>query len=223
MKNRLLMASVPFLALACGACSDAQKERPWIVDRFDDIKVIRYEVPGFEALPLEQKELIYYLAEAAKCGRDILFDQNCVANLPVRRTLETIYACYEGDRTTAEWKALEKYLKKVWFANGIHHHYSNDKFKPEFTEEYLLSVIESIPEERFGELNALRGEVCVAIFDPNVYRTRLNQTAGEDLLWTSSSNYYSNVRQAEAEAFYEAMAAADAVSYTHLTLPTILG
>ncbi len=210
MKNRLLMASVPFLALACGACSDAQKERPWIVDRFDDIKVIRYEVPGFEALPLEQKELIYYLAEAAKCGRDILFDQNCVANLPVRRTLETIYACYEGDRTTAEWKALEKYLKKVWFANGIHHHYSNDKFKPEFTEEYLLSVIESIPEERFGELNALRGEVCVAIFDPNVYRTRLNQTAGEDLLWTSSSNYYSNVRQAEAEAFYEAMAAADA-------------
>ncbi len=87
MKNRLLMASVPFLALACGACSDAQKERPWIVDRFDDIKVIRYEVPGFEALPLEQKELIYYLAEAAKCGRDILFDQNCVANLPVRRTL----------------------------------------------------------------------------------------------------------------------------------------
>ncbi len=210
MKNRLLMASVPFLALACGACSDAQKERPWIVDRFDDIKVIRYEVPGFEALPLEQKELIYYLAEAAKCGRDILFDQNCVANLPVRRTLETIYACYEGDRTTAEWKALEKYLKKVWFANGIHHHYSNDKFKPEFTEEYLLSVIESIPEERFGELNALRGEVCVAIFDPNVYRTRLNQTAGEDLLWTSSSNYYSNVRQAEAEAFSEAMAAADA-------------
>ena len=102
------------------AASDAQQ--PWIVDRFDDIKVIRYEVPGFERLPLEQKELIYYLAEAAKCGRDILFDQNCAANLPIRRTLETLYLNYKGDRTSDEWKALEKYLKKVWFANGIHHH-----------------------------------------------------------------------------------------------------
>ena len=134
----------------CGGAS--RSETPWIVDRFDDIKVIRYEVPGFEQLPLEEKELIYYLAEATKCGRDILFDQNFKYNLAVRRTLETVYENYEGDRTTAEWKALEKYLKKVWFANGIHHHYSNDKFVPEFTEGYLLDVIETIPEEKFGEL-----------------------------------------------------------------------
>ena len=209
MKNLIRMATLPLLAVAATACSSNESEQPWIVDRFDDIKVIRYEVPGFESLPLEQKELIYYLAEAAKCGRDILFDQNCAINLPVRRTLETIYTHFEGDRTTAEWKALEKYLKKVWFANGIHHHYSNDKFVPEFTEEYLLSVIETIDESAFGDLNSLRGEVCRAIFDPTLYPTKLNQKAGDDLLLTSSSNYYNGVTQAEAERFYARMAAAD--------------
>ena len=194
---------------ALTSCGDtAGADAPWIVDRFDDIKVIRYEVPGFDELPLREKELIYYLAEAAKSGRDILYDQNCRMNLPVRRTLEVVYENYTGDRTAAEWKALEKYLKKVWFANGIHHHYSNDKFRPEFTEGYLLDVIETIPEERFGELNALRGDVCRAIFDPTLYPTQLNQTDGEDLLLTSSSNYYSGVNQAEAEAFYAGMAAA---------------
>ena len=199
--------ALPLLA-SCGA--PAADDRPWIVDRFDDIKVIRYEVPGFENLPLEQKELVYYLSEAAKCGRDILYDQNCPANLPVRRTLEVIYENYRGDRTTPEWRALEKYLKKVWFANGIHHHYSNDKFTPEFTEGYLLDAIETIPEEKFGSLNALRGEVCRAIFDPAVYPTKLNQRAGDDLLLTSSSNYYDGVSQAEAERFYAEMAAAAA-------------
>ena len=198
-------------ALALTSCGGASRsETPWIVDRFDDIKVIRYEVPGFEQLPLEEKELIYYLAEATKCGRDILFDQNFKYNLAVRRTLETVYENYEGDRTTAEWKALEKYLKKVWFANGIHHHYSNDKFVPEFTESYFLGVCESIPVERFGELNGMIGMVCNAIFNPEMYKTRLNQRAGDDLLWTSSGNYYRNVRQAEAEKFYADMAAADA-------------
>ena len=108
------------------------------------------------------------------------------------------------------WAAMEKYLKKVWFANGIHHHYSNDKFVPEFTEGYLLDAIETIPEEKFGSLNSLRGEVCRAIFDPALYPTKLNQKAGDDLLLTSSSNYYHNVSQAEAEAFYADMAAADA-------------
>ena len=205
------IAFMAFTACMLASCAAPQDENPWIVDRFDDVKVIRYEVPGFEALPLGQKELIYYLSEAAKCGRDILFDQNCPANLPVRRTLETIYEHYAGDRTTSGWAALEKYLKKVWFANGIHHHYSNDKFVPEFTQEYLLSVIETIPGEKFGdELNALRGEVFRAIFDPEAYPTRLNQRAGDDLLLTSSSNYYRGVSQAEAEKFYAAMAAADA-------------
>lgn len=210
MKRLFTVASMTFMIPALTSCGGPKGEAPWIVDRFDDIKVIRYEVPGFDTLPLEEKELIYYLSEAAKCGRDILFDQNCAANLPVRRTLETVYENYRGDRTTPEWKALEKYLKKVWFANGIHHHYSNDKFVPEFTEGYLLDVIETIPEEKFGELNPLRGDVCRAIFDPALYPTRLNQKAGDDLLLTSSSNYYRNVSQAEAEAFYAGVAAADA-------------
>ncbi len=207
----IVIPTMCMLTTALAACSgSAGNEAPWIVDRFDDIKVIRYEVPGFENLPLEEKKLVYYLSEAAKCGRDILFDQNCPANLPVRRTLEVVYANYAGDRTTPQWLALEKYLKKVWFANGIHHHYSNDKFVPEFSETYFLEVCESIPTERFGELCPMIETVCRAIFDPSLYPTRLNQKAGDDLLLTSSSNYYRGVSQAEAEAFYAAMAAADA-------------
>ena len=190
------------------SCHEKKTEdAPWILDRFDDIKILRYEVSGFAELPLREKELIYYLAEAAKCGRDIMFDQNFKYNLPVRRTLEVIYENYDGDRTTPEWKALEKYLKKVWFANGIHHHYSNDKFVPEFPKEYFLAVAESIPVEKFGdELNALRTVVCEAIFNPELYKTQLNQAEGQDLVATSANNYYEGVTQAEAEDFYRAMA-----------------
>ena len=208
MKKLFTIVSMTLIIPALTSCGGGPKgDMPWIVDRFDDIKVIRYEVPGFDALPLEEKELIYYLSEAAKCGRDILFDQNCPVNLPVRRTLETVYENYKGDRTTAEWKALEKYLKKVWFANGIHHHYSNDKFVPEFPKEYFLAVAESIPVEKFGdELNALRAVVCEAIFNPELYKTQLNQAEGQDLVATSANNYYEGVTQAEAEDFYRAMA-----------------
>ena len=208
MKKLFTIVSMTLIIPALTSCGGGPKgDMPWIVDRFDDIKVIRYEVPGFERLPLEQKELIYYLAEAAKCGRDIMFDQNFKYNLPVRRTLEVIYENYDGDRTTPEWKALEKYLKKVWFANGIHHHYSNDKFVPEFPKEYFLAVAESIPVEKFGdELNALRAVVCEAIFNPELYKTQLNQAEGQDLVATSANNYYEGVTQAEAEDFYRAMA-----------------
>lgn len=202
MEKIATIASMTLIMTTLSSCADHAETTPWIVDRFDDIKVIRYEVPGFAELPIEEKELIYYLAEAAKCGRDILYDQNFKYNLPVRRTLEVVYENYTGDRGCAEWKALEKYLKKVWFANGIHHHYSNDKFVPEFTEGYLLDAIETIPEEKFGELNPLRGEVCRAIFDPNLYPKRLDQTAGVDMIAASSSNYYEGVTQAEAEKFY---------------------
>ena len=110
------------LATALTGCAPkAEQQNDWIVDRFDDIKVMRYEVPAFEQLPLNEKILIYYLSEAAKCGRDILFDQNFKYNLAIRRTLEAVYVNYKGDRECDEWKAVEKYLKKVWFANGIHH------------------------------------------------------------------------------------------------------
>ncbi len=207
MKKLFLMTLPVLLSVSC-ATEPAGNDAPWIVDRFDDIKVIRYEVPGFENLPLEQKELVYYLAEAAKCGRDILFDQNCAVNLPVRRTLECIYENYKGDRTSTDWLALEKYLKKVWFANGIHHHYSNDKFVPEFTQEYFEKVATEVGDEAFGEeLASMRAEVIRAIFDPAAYPVRLNQKAGDDLLLTSACNYYNGVSQAEAEKFYADMAA----------------
>lgn len=212
MKKPLTVFCLTLTATTMISCHQEKEaaDAPWILDRFDDVKVLRYEVPGFAELPLEEKELIYYLSEAAKCGRDILFDQNFKYNLPIRRTLEVIYRHYPGDRETAEWKALEKYLKKVWFANGIHHHYSNDKFVPEFSRDYFLAACEAVPVERFGEeLNALRAVVCEAIFNPDLYRTRLNQTEGEDLIATSCNNYYEGVTQAEAEEFYRAQVVAD--------------
>ncbi len=195
------------LMASCGGPQKTECETPWIVDRFDDIKVIRYEVPHFEELPLNEKLLVYYLAEAAKCGRDILFDQNFKYNLAVRRTLECAYENYEGDRDAAEWKALEKYLKKVWFANGIHHHYSNDKFTPEFSEAYFRGVIASLPADKLGELAGLQEEVVRSIFDPAYAQTRLNQSAGVDMVAASANHYYDgDLTQEEVEAFYAALA-----------------
>ncbi|MBE5034654.1 dihydrofolate reductase [Rikenellaceae bacterium DSM 108975] len=197
---------------ACGEKKGpaAEKANDWVVDRFDDIRVLRYEVPGFEELTLPEKKLVYYLNEAALCGRDILFDQNFRYNLPLRRTLEAIYADYPGDRTTPQWAAFEKYLKKVWFANGVHHHYSNDKFTPEFSEAYFDSLVmvtpaESFPQD-FGTMVELMTVVKPVMFNPALYHKRLDQTAGQDMLAASSMNYYRGVSQKEAEAFYAAMA-----------------
>ena len=196
------------LALTSCTSQVAQEaEQPWIVDRFDDIKVIRYEVPGFEALSLEEKELVYYLAEAAKCGRDILFDQNFKYNLAVRRSLETIYTTAE-QREGEEFAAFEKYLKKVWFANGIHHHYSNDKFTPEFSEEWFRAQLAAYIND---ETRQIEDELlCRIIFDKELYASRLNQTAGVDVVKSSANNYYEGVSQEEVEAFYAKMVAADA-------------
>ena len=181
----------------------AQPEQPWIVDRFDDIKVIRYEVPGFEKLPLREKELIYYLAEAAKCGRDILFDQNFKYNLVVRRTLERIYTSVdESERQSRDFAALEKYLKKVWFANGIHHHYSNDKFRPEFDELWFRIQL----SKYVADCQMPADMLCAIIFDPELYPSRLNQTDGVDVILSSANNYYEGVDQQQAERFYAEMA-----------------
>ena len=190
------------------SCSEAQNaEQPWIVDRFDDIKVIRYEVPAFENLTLEEKELVYYLSEAAKCGRDILFDQNFKYNLAIRRTLETIYTeseVKEGD----EFAAFEKYLKKVWFANGIHHHYSNDKFTPEFSEAWFREQLTKYINDENRQMD--NDLLCKILFDKELYASRLNQKEGVDVITESAGNYYEGVNQAEVEAFYNGMAAADA-------------
>ena len=190
------------------SCSEAQNaEQPWIVDRFDDIKVIRYEVPGFENLTLEEKELVYYLSEAAKCGRDILFDQNFKYNLAIRRTLETIYTESEV-KTGDEFAAFEKYLKKVWFATGIHHHSSNDKFTPEFSEAWFREQLAKYINEENRQLED--DLLCKILFDKELYASRLNQKEGVDVITESAGNYYEGVNQEEVEAFYNAMATADA-------------
>lgn len=169
-------------------------------ERFADIQMLRYRLDGFEALTLRQKLYIYYLAKATLCGRDITTDQFGRYNLCIRKVLEAIYEHYEGDRTTAEYKALETYLKRVWFSNGIHHHYGCEKFVPAFTEEYFRQVVDccGCEDENIDEL-------CKVIFDPTIQPKRVNQKAGDDLVQTSACNYYEEVTQQEAENFYEAM------------------
>lgn len=180
------------------------------VEQFADLQILRYRVSGFEKLSLRQKQLIYYLSQAALEGRDILYHQNGKYNLPVRRLLEAIFVAYKGSRDTDEFRAFEVYLKRVWFANGIHHHYSCDKFVPGFTPDYLRSLVESLPADA---LPLAEGETCTGlcnrlfpvIFDPEVMPKRVNQADGEDLILTSAANYYEGVTQQEAEDFYAAM------------------
>ena len=169
-------------------------------ERFADIQMLRYRLDGFEALTLRQKLYIYYLAKATLCGRDITTDQFGRYNLRIRKVLEAIYERYEGDRTTEEYKALETYLKRVWFSNGIHHHYGCEKFVPAFTEEYFRQVVDccGCEDENIDEL-------CKVIFDPTVQPKRVNQKAGDDLVQTSACNYYDGVTQQEAEDFYDAL------------------
>lgn len=186
----------------------------YTVEQFADLQILRYRVPSFEQLSLRQKQLIYYLSQAALEGRDILFDQNGKYNLQIRRLLEAVYTHFEGDRTSESFRALEVYLKRVWFSNGIHHHYACDKFVPGFTAAYLEEVIQSLPAE---VLPLEEGETCGAmcdklfpvIFDSAVMPKRVNQADGEDLVQTSAANYYEGVTQQEAEAFYAAQKKAD--------------
>ena len=193
------------------SCTQEQTESDfrWVIDRFDDVKVIRYQVPEFDALPLEQKMLVYYLGEAAKCGRDIMFDQNFKYNLAIRRTLEGIYTNYMGDPNHEEWQKVVKYLKKVWFANGIHHHYSMDKFQPEFSQEYFEQLVAATPDEAlpldFGTREELMAAIVPAMFDASLYARRLDQSEGVDMITASANNYYDGVTQKEVEKFYADM------------------
>ena len=178
-------------------------------ERFADLQMLRYRLNGFENLTLKQKKYVYCLSEATLWGRDITFDQFGKYNLRIRKTLEAIYQHYEGDRATKDFKALEVYLKRVWFSNGIYHHYGCEKFSPEFGEDFFCVVVKSIPE-RFLPLKdneipeQLCEELCPAIFDATVLPKRVNKADGEDLVMTSACNYYENVTQKEAEAYYSA-------------------
>lgn len=198
MRNLFVSITLGATALLCASCQKNQpKEFNYNVDKFYDLEILRYQVPGFEELTLQQKTLAYYLSEAALQGRDILYDQNGRYNLRIRRTLESLYTNYAGSRDSEEFLKLEKYLKRVWFSNGIHHHYSEDKFLPEFTQEWFCNACKeanvTIPEE-----------ILPVMFDPAVMPKRTNQAAGQDLVVTSAGNYYEGVTQAEAEAYYAA-------------------
>ena len=215
MKKQLL--SVALAATLLGACGGASKTAPaetekfsYTVEQFADLQILRYRVPGFETLSLDQKKLVYYLTEAALQGRDILFDQNGRYNLVIRRMLEAVYTGYTGDKTSADFRAMEVYLKRVWFSNGIHHHYGSEKFVPGFSPEFFRQALQSVdaatlPLAEGQTVDQLCDEVFPVIFDPAVMPKRVNQADGEDLILTSACNYYDGVTQDEAEAFYAAM------------------
>lgn len=187
----------------------------YVVDRFADIEVLRYQVPEFETLSLQQKLFIFYLSKAAEQGRDILFDQNCRYNLLVRNVLEFIYLNPETDKRGMDYDAFMTYMKQVLFANGIHHHYGCEKFRPEFGEKWFESQYRKLPQGCYRKLDAINsnlgdttdtyGTLRKVIFDSTFMAKRVNQTEGEDLIKTSACNYYYGVNQTEAEAFYNEM------------------
>lgn len=180
------------------------------VDRFADIEVLRYQVPGFDELSLNQKKLVYYLTEAAQQGRDILTDQNGKYNLQIRQLVEAVYTNFKGDRSSADFKGLELYLKQIWFGNGIHHHYSQDKFVPQFTQAFFDAQVKALPKDKLplckGQtLDQMLTILDRVIFDPTYMAKRVNQADGEDLIVTSANNLYEGVTQAEVEAYFDAL------------------
>lgn len=214
MKKQLISVMVAAsLLTACGGApkTTAKAEKfDYTVEQFADLQILRYRVPGFESLSLPQKKLVYYLTEAALQGRDILFDQNGKYNLRIRRALEAIYTGYQGDRTAPDFQALEVYLKRVWFSNGIHHHYGCEKFVPGFTPEFFHQALtqvgaKALPLADGQTVDQFFEELKPVIFDAQVMPKRVNQAAGEDLILTSACNYYDGVTQSEAEAFYAAL------------------
>ena len=196
MKHKI--QTIMISALIASGCSNMntpqanqQTDFEYSNERFADLQMLRYRVDGFEDLNLKQKTFIYYLQEAALYGRDILFDQNGKYNLRIRKMLEDTYQNYQGDKENEEFKAFETYLKRVWFSNGIHHHYASEKFVPEFSKEWLMA-------------NAnCTDEIAEIIFNPELMKKRVNLAEGDDLVLTSANNYYENVTQEEAEEFYK--------------------
>ncbi|WP_300697717.1 dihydrofolate reductase [uncultured Bacteroides sp.] len=213
MRKQLIIYAASVLLAACGGSKTTTAEAEkfdYTVEQFADLQILRYRVPGFENLSLQQKELVYYLTEAALQGRDILFDQNGKYNLRIRRTLEVVYDGYKGDKNAPDFKSMEVYLKRVWFSNGIHHHYGAEKFVPGFAPEFFRKAIletdaSKLPLADGQTAEQLCDELFPVIFDPTVMPKRVNQAAGEDLVLTSACNYYDGVTQEEAESFYNAM------------------
>ena len=197
--------------IALNASAVVDKNFDYHVDRFADIEVLRYEVPEWDRLTPQQRVMIYYLSQAAQAGRDIIWDQNGKYNLQIRKLLENIYSSFSGDKNTADYKAFEKYIKQVWFGNGIHHHYSTDKFTPEFSQAFLEEQIALLPDSSLPLNPGQTREELVnvlfpVIFDPNVMPKRVFQDGSQDVVVNSASNLYGEgVTQQEVEVFYNAL------------------
>lgn len=208
MKYKYLLATFVVLFFACSPKKTATDDFVYQTEQFADLKIIRYRVPGFEQLTTQQKELAYYLYEASLCGRDIIYDQNYKYNLLVRRTLEAIVDGYKGDRKASEWTKFMTYTKRVWFSNGIHHHYGAKKFEPEFSREYFSELVKNSPDSKFPMDEGETADQFIArlnpiLFDPSVASKRISLDPKEDLLLSSAMNYYEGVTQKEAEAYYD--------------------
>ena len=207
----LLLIMIGLITASCNQeqnKTEPHQELKFLLEQFAEHKIMRYQVPGFDELTLQQKELVYYLSQAALAGRDILFDQNYKYNLAIRRTLENIAENYKGNRESDEFKKFMVYTKRVWFSNGIHHHYSKDKFFPEITPAYFESLMRettggSFPLREGQDLESFIAEIVPVIFDPNIAPKAVSQEAGKDLLLNSACNFYEGVTEQEAELFYK--------------------
>jgi len=204
------------ISIALTSCKQGPKTEntdqdfKFLLEQFADLKIMRYQVPGFDSLSLKQKELVYYLSEAAIAGRDILFDQNYKYNLAVRRTLENIVENYKGDRNSDDYQSFLVYTKRVWFSNGIHHHYSKDKFLPETGPDYFKYLIRETKEGNFPlregqDLEAFIAEIIPVIFDPQIAPKAVSQDSDKDLLLSSACNFYDGVTKKEAVDYYANM------------------
>ncbi|MCG2816203.1 MAG: dipeptidyl peptidase 3 [Candidatus Aminicenantes bacterium] len=213
----LFMVVIALLTVACTKPAEkpaAVADFKWQVDQFADLRILRYQVPGFDELTAKQKELIYYLSEAALWGRDIVTDQNYKHNLTIRKTLDAIVEGYKGDRTTSEWNDFMVYTKRVWFSNGIHHHYSTDKFNPGFSGAYFKSLIEGsdgveFPLTEGRSVSDLAAFLEPIMFDPTVDAKKVSQDSSGDLVADSAVNFYEDVTQSEVEAYYKSIADED--------------
>ncbi len=182
----------------------------YISEQFADLRILRYQVPGFEKLDLKQKELLYYLSQAALSGRDIFWDQNGKYNLAIRKILENIVETYKGDRKSEDFSKFMLYTKRVWFSNGIYHHYSTDKILPTFTKEYFEELIKNSGNSKFElpqgmSFKQLTDIIIPVIFDPNILPKRVWQDQSKDLVQNSACHFYEGVTEKEAEAYYKKM------------------
>lgn len=190
--------------------TESPQDFKFLVEQFADLKIMRYQVPGFEELTLPQKELVYYLSQAALCGRDIIFDQNGKYNLAIRRTLENIYLTYNGNKESDDWQEFEVYLKRVWFSNGIYHHYASDKFLPGISTAYFSELVQNSDQSKFPvkkgqSVDQLITGLTPVMFDPAILPKKVNLDSKDDLVLTSAVNFYDGVNEAEVEAFYKNM------------------